>query len=323
MAESLNADPFNVEAERLAMEDCMQGVDVRREWTETQMVMSFGGMMLPGTPDGMYEDHDGRLTCVQVVRVPLTSSMSPAEMENVYYQTVLTKLVKSQKWVLSTQTMPHEFIIFCWLPFATSEGTGDRAQALIERVRDAGWPFCLRAKVPAEPGALFPAMFAWRGAGREGGSEGHGRRRTRISESELSTVDPTEWIHGEQADEECDLGWDLFGEWSSADDEGRAHGVEEEDGPAPPSGEQEKARACRSGGIGESDDSTADPAEWGHGERADEEHDLEEESGPPSPTTMATHACTRSWGGRGPRCPAESRRRRASTCSSSPGAAQP
>jgi hypothetical protein len=230
-----------MEAERLAMEDCMQGVDVRREWTEKQMVCSFGGNMLPGTPDGMYEDWEGRLTCVQVVRVALTPSMSPVGMEEVYYQTVLTKLVKSQQWMLATQTMPHEFIIFCWLPCASPEGTGARAQALIERVRDSGWPFCLRAKLPAEPGALFPAMFAWRSAGREGGSEGHGRGRKGISEADLSTVDPTDWIRGEQSDEEYALEWDLFGELSPvADDEGHGHGVVE-DGPALPSAEAKKA----------------------------------------------------------------------------------
>lgn len=217
----------------------MQGVDVRREWTEKQMVCSFGGGMCPGTPDGMYEDWEGRLTCVQVVRVPLSPSMSPVEMEEVFYQTVLAKLVKSQKWMLSTQTMPDEFIIFCWLPFPSPEGTGDRAQALIEKVRGDGWPFCLRARLPAEPGALFPAMFAWRGAGREGGSEGRGRGRTGISEADLSTVDPAEWILGGTTDEDPSPEWDLFGEWPPvADDEGRGHGARE-GGPASPGGAEE------------------------------------------------------------------------------------
>jgi len=58
------------------MADCTQGVEVRRTWSEREMVRSFGGQISPGTPDGMFESWDGTLTCVQVVRVPLTTELS-------------------------------------------------------------------------------------------------------------------------------------------------------------------------------------------------------------------------------------------------------
>jgi hypothetical protein len=193
---SLNSCPYNLEAERLAMEDCMRGLDVRREWSETEMVSSFGGGMIPGTPDGMFEEWQGvegksRLTCVQVVRAPIHRGMDFDEIEEVLYQTVLTKIWKSQMWMKSTHIVPDEFIIFLWKPFQSVEGTGEKAQALIEKCRQTGWPFVFRCKVPAEPGSIFPLMFAWQGAGREGGMEGRfGKKRSKVSEADLSTFFP-------------------------------------------------------------------------------------------------------------------------------------
>ena len=55
------------------MADCCLGLEIRRTWSEQELVRSFGGRMPPGTPDGMFETWDGTLTCVQVVRVPLVS----------------------------------------------------------------------------------------------------------------------------------------------------------------------------------------------------------------------------------------------------------
>lgn len=193
------------------MEECMRGVDVRREWSEMQMVGSFGGMMFPGTPDGMFEDWEGHLTCVQVVRVPLHPEMSTAEIAETIYNTVLTKILKSQTWMKFTHIVPRDFIIFCWLPPLLNvyvEACHERAQALVERVRNEGWPFYLKLMVPTQPGALFPAKFAF----RHGGCEGREllsqkvRRRSNISEYELSTFDPTDFdsSDGDAPD------WDIF-----------------------------------------------------------------------------------------------------------------
>merc|ERR1740121_1834938 len=138
----------------------MRGLDIRREWSESQMLTAFGGMNIPGTPDGMYEDWDGRVTCVQVVRVPFSRSMRVAELEEVYYRIVLVKAYKSQIWMRATRMVPHEFIIFTWLPFDTPEGLGGRAQQLIKGLQDQGWPFKLRCMIPEDSSALFPARFA-------------------------------------------------------------------------------------------------------------------------------------------------------------------
>merc|ERR1711937_128973 len=52
---SLNHDPFNLRAEELALEDVISDRDVRRTWTEAELVRSFAGQLTPGTPDGMVE----------------------------------------------------------------------------------------------------------------------------------------------------------------------------------------------------------------------------------------------------------------------------
>merc|ERR1712187_967354 len=197
-----------MEAERLAMEDCMRGVDVRREWSETEMVRSFAGGMLPGTPDGMYEDWNGNLSCVQVVRVPITPCMSFGQIEELLYQTVLVKVWKSQTWMEAMHCLPHEFIIFCWLPFQPPGGTGDKAQMFVERLRGEGWPFRFRCKLPSNPSELFPAKFAYRRAGREGGLEGCGPGKTSISEEDLSTLDPSDFLNDEEDESLPDF--DLF-----------------------------------------------------------------------------------------------------------------
>jgi hypothetical protein len=139
------------------------------------------------------------------------------EIEEVLYQTVLTKIWKSQMWMKSAHIVPDEFIIFLWKPFQSVEGTGEKAQALIEKCRQAGWPFVFRCKVPAEPGSMFPLMFAWQGAGREGGMEGRfGKKRSKVSEADLSTFVPNDFE--ENSEDEISLP-DLFEDWSQSSTE--------------------------------------------------------------------------------------------------------
>lgn len=190
---SLNEDPYNIEAERLAMEECMRGTDVRNTWSEQEMVCNFAGAMRPGTPDGMFDDHSGSLTCVQVVRVPLVANMDLDTMAHTLYQTVLTKILKSIIWLKSTQTRAHEFTIFCWLPKCAflevtrhhchrsnrslarvetivkhigAQRIGDqlpcawRCRSLMQRVRSLGWPFRLWLASPSNPESIFPHQFA-------------------------------------------------------------------------------------------------------------------------------------------------------------------
>jgi len=195
---SLNMDPHNIMAEELAIADCCQGVEVRRMWAETEMVRTFGGHQFPGTPDGMFEDWCGVLTCVQVVRVPLVSEMNSLCMQETLAQILLAKIVKSQTWLRATQCSPHDFVIFCWLPFSVPRSVVDSAEALMKRIRELDGRFSLRLRVPASPGALFPALFASNHSGKVG---------TSLSCSDVAT-------YGESEDEESDYPeWDITWEW--------------------------------------------------------------------------------------------------------------
>jgi hypothetical protein len=217
-------------SEEFALEECMRGVEVRRTWTEKKLVVSFGGSMLPGTPDGMFEDWNGDLTCVQVVRVPITEIMDMHDVSEVLYQTVLTKVIKSQAWLIATKTRPKYFIIFCWLPRIEggyADSCGDRTQALLERLRTNWWPFHVRAMVPDRCDDLFPAKFAFNQSLHEGhdinSDQAHlalkGRRkRMNVSEADLSTVDP---ISIEDDDDE-NVTWDIF------DEEGEVQSIDQE-----------------------------------------------------------------------------------------------
>lgn len=196
-SDSLNKDEFNLRAEMLAMQECMTGLEIRREWTEQQMVSSFGGQIFPGTPDGMFEEWNGSLTCVQVVRVPLTATMTSQQQEEIVYATVLDKVVKSQRWMRATRIMPHEFIIFCWCQ-GWPDTSGDATQELIERVRKDGWPFALTLMVPEDSSALFPCKFAYPRAGREGGRHSRGRlHKKHYTEDDLSTYVPWDFVSDE------------------------------------------------------------------------------------------------------------------------------
>lgn len=195
---SLNMDPHNIMAEELAIADCCQGVEVRRTWAETELVRTFGGHQFPGTPDGMFEDWCGVLTCVQVVRVPLVCEMNSLCMQETLAQILLAKIVKSQTWLRATQCSPHDFVIFCWLPFSVPRSVVDSAEMLMKRIRELDGRFSLRLRVPASPGALFPALFASNHSVKVG---------TSLSCSDVAT-------YGESEDEESDYPeWDITWEW--------------------------------------------------------------------------------------------------------------
>jgi len=198
---SLNADPFNLRAEELALQDCTQGVEVRRVWSEKEMVCSFDGRHFPGTPDGMFEAWDGALTCVQVVRVPLVAGLSLGCMQETLAQTVLTKVVKSQQWLRASHVVPQDFVIFCWLPFRVAPEVVEHAEALVRQVQQLDPRFSLRLRVPADPGALFPALFACNHDIEVQRSRGYGW-------SDVCTYGTSD---AEDEDEECP--WDITWGW--------------------------------------------------------------------------------------------------------------
>jgi hypothetical protein len=196
---SLNHDPFNLRAEELALEDVIGGRDVRRTWTEAELVRSFAGQLTPGTPDGMVELWDESVTCIQVVRAPLLRSMTVEDMKTTLAQTVVAKVVKSQAWLRHSQVMPHEFVIFAWLPFSPDGAVLAHAEALIARVRnEKDSRFTLRLRIPEDVEALFPVLF---------GISGSPRQKT-FSEDDVS---PAELLSEDDDSDDFDLGlyWDM------------------------------------------------------------------------------------------------------------------
>lgn len=217
---SLNNDPHNVRAEELAMEKCMQDCHVQRRWSEQQMVVTFGGGEVAGTPDGMFEDADGSLFCVQVVRMPVLPEMIFQTMAAQIYEVVLTKLVKSMQWMKYTRIVPRDFVIFCWfLPLLRKRDLAaalQRPRALIKRVRGDGWPFSLRLAVAEQPDMLFPLKFAHEQPMRS-------RREVRFSEADLSSRPDFE------IDDDDPFEWDLFAfEFEAGEDEVEPGGDSEE-----------------------------------------------------------------------------------------------
>jgi len=158
-------DMHNLRSESLAMEECMRGLHIRREWMEADLFTANHGQVYPGTPDGMFEERDGSLTCVQVVRIPVPlcdgSACTFAEQEDVIYETVKAKIEKSQAWMKASGTNPHKFVIFCWCQGWPDNGVHDRALYLVNRMRQDRWPFLLRFMVPSEPGAIFPQLYGF------------------------------------------------------------------------------------------------------------------------------------------------------------------
>eukprot|EP00928_Gymnodinium_smaydae_P027835 TRINITY_DN21398_c0_g4_i1.p1 TRINITY_DN21398_c0_g4~~TRINITY_DN21398_c0_g4_i1.p1 ORF type:complete len:338 (-),score=39.29 TRINITY_DN21398_c0_g4_i1:81-1094(-) len=202
--ESLNSDPYNLRAEELALKDCTLGQEVRRTWSEKEMVCSFDGRLFPGTPDGMYESWDGALTCVQVVRVPLLSELTPQEVQTTLAQTVLTKVVKSQAWLRASHVVPNDFIIFCWLPFPIPDEATAHAEALMCQVQELDPRFSLRLRVPNEGDALFPARFACN-------HDVETQRLRGASWSDVATYTGTNEDTLDDSDDECL--WDITWAW--------------------------------------------------------------------------------------------------------------
>lgn len=217
---SLNADPYNVRAEELALEDCMLGVEIRRIWSERELVCCFDGRHLPGTPDGMFESWDGALTCVQVVRVPLRIELSLSDMEETLSNTVLIKVVKSQSWLRAAQIVPHDFVIFCWLPFLVAPELLCHAASLMTRVRTYDPRFSLRLRVPAQPDALFPVLFACNQDLQRSGS---------VSWSDVATYTSSD-SQSNGDEEECmwDITWSWDEELTFVADEGTSTVGDEE-----------------------------------------------------------------------------------------------
>mmetsp|Transcript_124260 Transcript_124260/g.175263 ORF Transcript_124260/g.175263 Transcript_124260/m.175263 type:complete len:273 (+) Transcript_124260:275-1093(+) len=205
---SLNSDPFNVRAEELAMQDCSLGEEVRRMWSEQELVRSFGGRMSPGTPDGMFETWDGRLTCVQVVRVPLVKEADTSAMQHTLTQTILAKVVKSQTWLRFVHVMPHDFIIYCWLPYRIPDEVSQHVDVLMSNLRKLDARFSVRLRLPAEPDAIFPALFA-----------SNHEERLRLRSRSLSETDVSTFLEGEHQNEDDDevCEWDISWDWSEED----------------------------------------------------------------------------------------------------------
>lgn len=187
------------------MEECMREVAVRRTWSETQLVGTFGGHMTPGTPDGKFESWDGVLTYVQVVRAPLVVEMSVTEMSNTLTQTVLSKVVKSKQWLGEERVEAGHFVIFVWLPFAVAEEVADNAERLMERLQAIDPRFSLILRVPPDAHALFPAQFA---------TSSRKEKCRALSESDVTT-----FMENELSDEEGALEWDITWNWDSEPDD--------------------------------------------------------------------------------------------------------
>lgn len=213
-SQSLNSDPYNLRSEELAMAECARGVELRRVWSEQEMVCSFGGHMFPGTPDGMFESWDGELTCVQVVRVPLVPGMGPDRTQETLAHTILTKVVKSQKWLRACRAVPHDFVIFCWLPFTVPADVVEAVEDLMQRVRKLDPRFSLKLRVPPQPGDLFPARFAYVHSARS--------QKRDVQESDIST-----YLGGdEDSEEEEEMPWDITWSWELDPQEVRAESPE-------------------------------------------------------------------------------------------------
>merc|ERR1719422_2812346 len=146
------------------------------------------------------------LVCVQVVRVPLVAGMSPELMQEVLAQTLLSKVVKSQQWLRACRAVPHDFVIFCWLPFTIPDSVAEAAASLMQRVRELDPRFSHRLRLPAEPGALFPAAFAHVSESRK--FQPHSKS---VSESDVCAFTSTDYESDE--DEEC--AWDITWAWDS------------------------------------------------------------------------------------------------------------
>lgn len=176
----------------------------------------------PG-PDGMFEDWNGTLTCVQVVRVPLLAGLDAREMEERLVQKVIAKVVKSQAWLRQVNVVPNDFVIFCWLPFAIPDSVAAHALALMERVRSRDPRFSLRLRAAADSSSLFPALFACNHELRKG---------TSLSESDVSSHTASEQDSDEDEACEWDITWGWELEWGASLEESpreESHAIHSDD----------------------------------------------------------------------------------------------
>jgi len=209
---TLNEDPFNVRAEELAVEECQRGFIVEKRLNETDMLVESCGCVIPGTPDGGFQDSTGALNLVQVVRVPLLPEMDVDTVGDVLYSTVLAKIVKSQQWMKATSVLPRDFIIFCWLPpvgaYQTCLEQSDAllwVESLLWNVRSGGWPFTLRIMVPLDPGGIFPNNFglcSWK----------HSQTKLQYYLNDISYTMSAEDFLDDGFEDEEPMEWFLFGE---------------------------------------------------------------------------------------------------------------
>jgi len=104
-----------------------------------------------------------------------------------------------------TGILPHDFVIFCWLPpvgaYEVCIEQSDEllwTEALLANVRSGGWPFSLRIQVPDDPGGVFPTFFA----------KGNTTREKKCYFSGLCySLDPTDF----EADEDGEFcEWHIF-----------------------------------------------------------------------------------------------------------------
>eukprot|EP00812_Abedinium_dasypus_P003955 NODE_1489_length_1127_cov_465.610075.p1 GENE.NODE_1489_length_1127_cov_465.610075~~NODE_1489_length_1127_cov_465.610075.p1 ORF type:complete len:319 (+),score=78.10 NODE_1489_length_1127_cov_465.610075:113-958(+) len=146
----------------------------------------------------MFETWDGALTCVQVVRVPIVPGLSVASMQEILAQTILVKVVKSQQWLSATHAAPNDFVVFCWLPFPVPDAVVEHAEELLQRLRALDPRFSLRLRVPAEPGSLFPALFATK----------ESEYRRTLAECDVST-----YTGEEDSDDDSPCDWDITWAW--------------------------------------------------------------------------------------------------------------
>merc|ERR1719321_1313400 len=110
--------------------------------------------------------------------------------------------------------VPHEFIIFCWLPAVSIHRNRMRsAKALVLQLQSNGWPFRLRFEVPDDPQSLFPSRFA-------SSCKPHLKK---LSQADLSDFNPMDF-----EEEEDPIDWDIFAleEVDELNEEDRMHETE-------------------------------------------------------------------------------------------------
>merc|ERR1719414_1397554 len=100
---------------------------------------------------------------------------------------------------------PQDFIVFCWLPFAIPAVVAEDAYALMQRVQQLDPRFSLKLRVPAEPGGLFPALFAY----VSDNPRKDARKEASSSKSVLSESDVYAFTGSIENEDEDECLWDI------------------------------------------------------------------------------------------------------------------